>query len=198
MGKNKPQAMFDTIDVNGNQKLCQAMDRYGFTVEAKVSTIEVWDQSIGQGGWTAPCRDEVYTATGGLSYADSQYAPVAQYLNAFKTYAGGALQAEWSLQGWAVGQMFGDGLAALGPSPTRKAFIAWLDGLPPDTSPDVYNNHGLMGPVSYRVDDPKSPRPDCNTIVQWQDSVGTFVTRNPLTPCYQDPLIPSPSTPDGS
>jgi branched-chain amino acid transport system substrate-binding protein len=199
MGANKPQALFDAMDVNGNQKLCQSMDRYGFSVVAKVSTIEVWDQSIGTPAWSKPCRDSIYVATNSLSYADSSQPQVAAYLSAFNTYApGGTLQAEWTFQGYAVGQMFADDVASMGANVTRKGFISWLDKLPGVTSPDAYTDHGIFSPLSYQVDNPSTPRPDCATIAQWQDSAGTFVTRAPLTTCFQDPLIASPSTPDGS
>jgi hypothetical protein len=198
LGANAPQAIFDALDVDGNQKLCESMDRFGFTVTAKVSTIEVWDSSIGQGGWSSPCRDEMYVGGTNLSYSDASIPQVAKYLQAFKAYAGTSLQAEWTLQAYAGGVMFADDAASMGADLTRKGFISWLDNLPPPTSPNVYTTDGYSTGLSYRVDNPATPRPDCNLIAQWQDSAGTWVTRAPLNTCYQDPLIATASTDDGS
>ena len=198
MGANAPEVIFDTMDTNGNEKLCQSMDRLGFTVKAKVSTIEVWDQSVGSSAWSKTCRNSVYVVGSALSYADTQQPEVAKYVAAFNKYTPNALQSEFGFEGYANGQIFGDALAAMGAAPTRKAFIKWLDDLPPLDRPDTYNVHGMLGPLSYRVDNPQSPRADCNTVAQWQDSAGTFVTRNPVTACYHDGMIPSPAVDDGS
>lgn len=198
MGANAPQVIFDAMDTNGNEKLCQSMDRFGFTVAAKVSTIEVWTQQLGTPAWSKTCRNSVYVATSSLSYADTGNPEVAKYAAAFAKYAPGALQSEFGFQGYANGQIFADAVASMGANVTRKGFIGWLANLPPLDRPDTYNDHGLLGPISFRVDDPKVPRADCNVIAQWQDTAGTFVTRAPLTPCYEDPLIPTAAVDDGS
>jgi branched-chain amino acid transport system substrate-binding protein len=198
MGANAPQAVFDAMDVTGNQKLCESMDRFGFTVVAKVSTIEVWDQSIGTPAWSVPCRDSIYVGTTSLSYADTTNPLVAKYVASFNKYESGALQSEWTFQGYMNGQMVGDAISSMGADVTRKGMMSWLDNLPPLDSPNVYTIDGLSDSLSFRVDNPHTPRADCFIIAQWQDSAGTFVTRAPDTTCYQDALIGSTVVPDGS
>jgi len=196
MGSKAPQAIFDAMDVNGNQKLCESMDRYGFTVTAKVSTIEVWNQDLGTPAWSKPCRDSIYVTGGVVSYADSNLAPVAQYLAAYKAYGNNALQSEWTLQAFGTGVMFADAVSSMGADVTRKGFIAWLDGLP--NTPPTYTAHGFFVPLGFTVYNPATPEPDCTTIAQWQDAEDTFVTRAPATTCYMDAQIPTAATPDGS
>src|SRR3954471_1786248 len=64
--KNKGvDAIWDAMDVGSNQKLCQAMDRAGWTkqptsLKAKVSTIEAWSQKVGT-DFSSPCRNFVYS-----------------------------------------------------------------------------------------------------------------------------------------
>lgn len=191
-GANAPQAIFDAIDVNGNQKLCASMDRYNFNVIAKVSTIEVWNQSLGTPAWSQHCRNEVYVTGGSASYADSANPAVAGYLKDYNAYGGGALQSQWTLEGYATGQMFTDGVAQLGGNVTRKGFISWLDGL------DKYTDHGFFSPREYKVVPPSQMVQDCNIFAQWQDQAGTFVTRAPLDTCYPVTPVTSPLSPDGS
>jgi len=40
------QGIWDAMDVGSNEKLCKAMDRRGFTVTAKISTIEAWTAAV--------------------------------------------------------------------------------------------------------------------------------------------------------
>jgi hypothetical protein len=81
----------------------------------------------------------------------------------------------------------------MGANVTRKGFIGWLDGL------QNYTMNGLFAPFDYRdVDYSKPNQNDCNSIVQWQDSAGGFVTRAPVTNCVVSNWIPTPAVDDGS
>lgn len=191
-GASAPQAIFDAIDVNGNQKLCASMDRYSFDVVAKVSTIEVWNQDLGSSAWSQHCRNEVYVAGTSISYAETSNPAVQAYLNDYKTYGAGGLQAQWTLEGYATGVMFADGVAQMGANVTRKGFISWLDGL------HDYTAHGYFAPRDYVVRPPNQTVQDCTMLAQWQDSAGTFVTRSPLTHCIQSAQVGGPATPDNS
>ncbi|GAC1516930.1 MAG: hypothetical protein NVS1B12_00090 [Acidimicrobiales bacterium] len=191
-GASAPQAIFDAIDVNGNQKLCASMDRYKFDVVAKVSTIEVWNQDLGTSAWSPHCRNEVYVAGTSVSYAESSNPIVAAYLNDYKTYGAGGLQAQWTLEGYATGVMFADGVAQMGANVTRKGFMAWLNGL------RDYTDHGYFSPRDYVVRPPNQTVHDCVTIAQWQDAAGGFVTRAPLSNCIESAQVGGPASQDNS
>jgi hypothetical protein len=74
--------------------------------------------------------------------------------------------------------MFTDAVSSMGAAPTRKGFINYFDSL------DNYTVHGLFSPEDWKYKDPNGTWPNCNTVVQWQDSVGTFVTRAGVLTCY--------------
>ena len=184
-------AVFDAIDTPANQKLCQAMDRQGFTVTAKVSTVEVWGQLVG--GWSAPCRNSVYVGgVGADSYADQANPGVAQFRGEFAKYCPGCPLHQWSLDAWAGSQMTADGIASMGANVTRVGFEKWLDGL------KEYNNHGLVVPLDYQKVDFSKPRPERFLVAQWQDSAGTYVSSAPLGTTYVAPWYGTPASDDGS
>jgi branched-chain amino acid transport system substrate-binding protein len=197
--KNKNvDGVFDSVDVAANQKICASMDRYGVKVKAKVSTIEVWSQDIGNGGWSAPCRNSIYLDGQSVPYQDTQVPAVAQFRHDFDTYSHGALLHQWAVDGYAAGMLFGDAVQAMGANVTRKGLISYLDGIVRGS----YNDHGLLAAsqTSWQPHPHPGTLPDCKSHVQWQDSVGTFVTRsgpNEFT-CYTTSEIGTPYSDDGS
>jgi len=191
-GASAPQAVFDTIDVNGNQKLCASMDRYNFDVVAKISTIEVWNQDLGSPSWSQHCRNEVYVGGTSVPYSEAANPAVSRYLADYKSYGNGGLQAQWTLEGYATGVMFADGVASMGGNVTRKGFISWLNGL------NQYTAQGFFAPRDYKVRPPNETVEDCDVVAQWQDTAGTFVTRSPVTTCIQSAQVGGPTTPDNS
>ena len=192
MKSSGADVIFDAVDINGNQKICTSMDRYGVSVKAKVSTIEVWNADIGTPAWSKPCRDSIFISGRSASYADTSNPAVAQYISDYKKYGNNYTQAQWALEGYANGQIFVDGVSSMGASPTRAGWIKWMDSLM------NYTDHGFYVPTDWQ------PRPhpgnyeECTTAVQWQDSVGTFVTRGPMSTCYTTGEVPAAFTPDGS
>ena len=197
--KNKNvDGVFDAVDIAGNQKICASMDRYGVRVKAKVSTIEVWSQDIGTPAWSAPCRDSIYVSGTSVPFQDTKVPAVAQFKKDYDTYGHGVTMHQWVLEGYATGQMFADALTAMGASPTRKGFISWLDGIPPGS----YSDHGFFSPASlyYKSQPHPASYLDCKSQVQWQDSVGTFVTRSGPNEfsCYTTNEISFPVSDDGS
>jgi branched-chain amino acid transport system substrate-binding protein len=165
------EGIWNAIDIAGFQKLCQAMDRYGFKVKANVSTIQGMSQKVGQ-DFSAPCRNDVWTQTDSKSYAETTHPAVAEFRSAMKKFDPGFRLHQWALEGWAAGRLFTNGVASMGASPTRKGLVDWLNGRDKD------HIDGLMdGPVDWRPWDHSKPRPDCFNLHQWQDSAGTFVTR---------------------
>jgi hypothetical protein len=103
---------------------------------------------------------------------------VAKYLADFNKYGGGAPNHQWTLEGYATGQWFADGVASMGAAPTRTGFIKWMNSL------KDYTVGGFFAPLDYQHIDYTKPRlGDCNTVVQWQDSAKGWVTRAPTTDC---------------
>jgi branched-chain amino acid transport system substrate-binding protein len=184
-------AVFDAIDTPANQKLCAAMDRQGFTVAAKVSTVEVWGDLVKD--WTAPCRSTVYVGgVGAASYADQANPGVAQFRSEFAKYCPGCPLHQWSIDAWAAARMLADGIGSMGANVTRVGLEKWLDGL------NQYTNHGLVVPVDYQKVDFSKPRTDHFVVAQWQDAARTFATVAPLGTSYVVPWYGTPSSDDGS
>src|SRR5207302_5495141 len=66
----------NAIDMNGFQKLCQAMDRYNFTVKANVGNPQAYGQIVGT--FSSPCRNNVFAADYNANYADPSAPGVAE------------------------------------------------------------------------------------------------------------------------
>ncbi|MHB8467704.1 MAG: type 1 periplasmic-binding domain-containing protein, partial [Acidimicrobiales bacterium] len=189
--------IFDAVDVSANQKICASMDRYGVSVKVKASTIEVWSQDIGSGGWSSPCRNSVYVTGSTVPFMDTKVPVMAQFRRDFSTYSPGALLHQWAVDGYAGGVMFSDAIASMGATPTRKGMIAFFDGIKPYT----YSVHGLYHDVDWVNKPHPNTRPACGSVAQWQDSAGTFVTRSGGGQefyCYTTTEIAFPYTDDGS
>jgi ABC-type branched-subunit amino acid transport system substrate-binding protein len=197
--KNKNvDGVWDAVDVAANQKICASMDRYGVKVKAKISTIEAWSQDIGGGGWSAPCRNSIFVDGQSVPFQDTQVPAVAQFRHDFDTYSHGALLHQWALDGYSAGMIFGDAIQAMGANVTRKGFISWMDGIVRGT----YNDHGLLSAAQTSWQPQKHPGTynDCYAHAQWQDTVGTFVTRSGPNEfsCYTTAEVVTPYTDDGS
>src|SRR5207245_11618746 len=174
--------VWDTIDIGGFEKLCQSMDRFGFTVKANVTTIAGYGQLVGK-NFSSPCRNSIYTQTFSRSYGDTGDAAIQEVHSAMKQYDPTWPFHQWVVEGFAGARLFTDGVAALGASPTRSNLIKWLDGV------RRYTAGGLLAPTDYQWPyDYSKPAPECFSIAQWQDSATTFVERtdSPL-PCYGMP-----------
>jgi hypothetical protein len=163
MKSKNVDAVFDTVDIAGNQKICASMDRYGVRVKAKVSTIEVWSQDIGTPAWSSPCRDSIYVTGSSVSYADTSVPVVAQFRSDFATYQRGATLHQWAEDGYNAGLMFQDAVTSMGPAPTRKGFIAWFDAIQPFT----YNVHGAFHDVDWTYRHYPYQRLACTFAAQW-------------------------------
>jgi branched-chain amino acid transport system substrate-binding protein len=187
--------VWDAMDVSANARLCQAMDRQGFKVTAKVSTIEVYSQTLGT-TFSAPCRDSVYIGGSSDSFADTANPLVKQFRSDFAKYQSGANLHQWALEGWALGYELNDAVKAMGANVTRKGFISWLNGFAP--VPGGYTAGGVMTPITYAPVNFGSTLPNCNTVAQWQDSAGTYVQRAGPSSCTNATWYSTPATSDGS
>jgi branched-chain amino acid transport system substrate-binding protein len=189
--------IFDAIDTAGNAKLCAAMDRQGFTVPVKFSTVEVFGQAVGQ--WSSPCRDSVYAADASEPYSDTSNPVVAQFRKDFSTYEPQAQLHQWALDGYGLGVLFGDAIKSMGSSPTRAGFLKWMNSWKqPAVGGPGYTFDGLADPVSWQPLDYSKPAPACDAYAHWNDAAGTFVVAAKIGTCYNLPWYGTPFSPDGS
>ena len=189
--------IFDAMDAAGNAKLCAAMDRQGFTVPVKMSTVEVFGQAVGQ--WSSPCRDSVYSADASEPYSDTSNPVVGQFRKDFSTYEAHAQLHQWALDGYALGVLFGDAVKSMGSSPTRAGFLKWMNSWKqPSAGGPGYTFDGLADPVAWTPLNYSQPAPACDAIGQWNDASGTFVTDAKIGTCYNLPWYGTPFSPDGS
>jgi branched-chain amino acid transport system substrate-binding protein len=184
MKNQKVDIMFDAMDVGSNQKLCQAMDRGGFTapgtsLKAKVSTIEAWSQKVGT-DFSSPCRNFVYSPGNTDPYSNTSDPLVARFRDEFAKYQPGRYLHQWATEGWSMGYEFEKAANTMGANLTRKGFMAWLNGL------NAFTMDGFTRPFDYKPKNFAATTNDCFSIVQWSDPDQTFKTLAPITTCYPD------------
>lgn len=189
--------IFDAMDTAGNAKLCAAMDRQGFTVPVKMSTVEVFGQGVGQ--WSSPCRDSVYSTDASEPYSDTSNPIVAQFRKDFSTYEPHAQLHQWALDGYALGILFGDAVKSMGANPTRAGLLKWMNSWKqPQAGGPGYSYDGLADPVAWTPQNYGAPSPACGAVAHWNDAAGTFVTDAKIGTCYNMPWYGTPFSPDGS
>jgi branched-chain amino acid transport system substrate-binding protein len=173
MKANHDQAVFDSLDINGDQKVCAAMQQYGFNVP-KISTISIWTQQAGQALGNYPCLKNYYSWGWSTNYADSSSQQAAVFRKAYATYAPGAPLAQWSLEGWAAGMWFADAAASCGAHLTRTCVEHFVN------TGSGYSARGLMDPNTTKFphySHAPSRLTQCDTIVKWAGgSGGTWQT----------------------
>ena len=178
MRNNRVDIVVDAIDIGGLAKLCQSMDRFGFTVKANITTSQGMGQFLGS-SFSAPCRDSVYAADLTVPYTDTSNPEVAAMRAAMKKYEPSAQLHQWALDGWAAAAQFTDAVRSMGASVTRSGLERWLTS----GGGVGYNDHGLLAApeFGFQIWDYSRPQPYCASISQWQDSAGEYVERQPLS-----------------
>ena len=190
-------SIFDAIDTAGNAKLCSAMDRQGYTVPAKVSTVEVYGQAVAT--WSSPCRSSVYAADDSAAYSDTSNPVVAQFRKDFSTYQPNAELHEWALDGYSTGVLFADAVKSMGAKVTRAGLISWMNQWKQlqDGGPG-YTYDGLTAQTAWGPENFGRPSPICTAISQWNDAANSFVSVAGPNTCYTMPFLSSPFSSDGS
>ncbi|HET7719231.1 MAG TPA: ABC transporter substrate-binding protein, partial [Acidimicrobiales bacterium] len=174
------QVIVDAMDEGANRRLCDAMERRSFTVLAKVSTIPLMGDSLGENFGDA-CRPVTYVPGDSLPYTDTSVPFIAAYRDAMARYQRGKELHQWGLEAWAMGQMLQDYLVAAGPAPTRQGFVDTLaayDGASPA---------GIMTPtIRYTGDTSAATLPDCISMARWDDAAGGWVSAAAFPYCIPD------------
>jgi branched-chain amino acid transport system substrate-binding protein len=163
------EGIWDSMEVNNNIRLMQAMDRQGFLPKAKVTTAAAYSQEIGK-QVTGPSRNILFALSPYRSYTATGNPAISHFEQLFNRYFKGQSKHIWNVEGYAGGQLFGDAAAALGADLTRDGLVRWLDAL------KDYDAHGLGPTFDYRYqgqavfDAPKPPKasPYCWSISQWK------------------------------
>ncbi len=185
--------VFDALDGSGNVGLCNAMDRNGVNVKAKVVTVQGWSDTVRTDYNAAPaCRNSLFATSTDRNYADVTYPVVEQFRTDMKQYFPSREKklSMWELEGWASAQWFTDAARSCGAQLTRACVERYMN------RSQFYDGHGLLIPRRFQVSkDPGAPTRNCLNVARWQDTAndgkGAWVTQTPDmdTNCFDVPNI---------
>jgi branched-chain amino acid transport system substrate-binding protein len=183
MQRNGTTIILDAMDEGANRRLCDAMERRSFTVAAKVSTIPLMGDSLGQNFGPA-CRPVTYVIGDSLPYTDTSVPFIAAYRDAMAQYQRGQELHQWGLEAWAMGQILQDYLVAAGPAPTRQGFMDTMNAF------EGAAPAGIMTPtLQYHQDLSATTTRDCVSVSRWDDGVGTWVVGAAFPYCVDDAQV---------
>jgi branched-chain amino acid transport system substrate-binding protein len=173
--------VYDTIDREGNVRLCKALDDNAVsdTLQAKVLTTQSWEQSIDGDYTDSPkCRNKLFATGMSRNYEDTKYPGVAAFRQQMAVDGHGSSDqlSEWALEGWAGGQWLADAIESCGADVTRKCVEKYVNGGPAHP----YDAHGLLVPRYFEErSTPREPQTNCINVARWQDSSHSWVTQVP-------------------
>jgi ABC-type branched-subunit amino acid transport system substrate-binding protein len=176
--------VYDTIDREGNVRLCKALDDNGVKLTAKVLTTQSWEQSIRSDYADSPrCRSELWATGNTRNYADTKYPGVRNFRTQMSAdgHGGPEQLSDWALEGWAGGQWFADAASSCGAALTRHCLEAFVN------SGKMYDGAGLLTLRNFHeYAHHPDPSHNCINVVRWSDSAGTWVTQVPdmYTNCF--------------
>ena len=186
-------AVWDAIDIAGNQNLCKSIDNNGLVLKAKVSTIAVWSQAVGK-QFSAPCRNYIYSVEepGTLTYDQTSNPEIAKFRAAMKRYFPSREDRlyQWTVDGWGSAMWFADAAASCGANLTRGCLEKFLN------SPKEYTARGIWWPRSNKKVnfDTSKTLYRCISIAHWDDALGSFKNVAPYqSTCYTTPYITAPA-----
>jgi branched-chain amino acid transport system substrate-binding protein len=188
--KNKGvTAVWDSIDISGNQNLCKSIDSNNYVLKAKVSTIAVWSQEVGQ-QFSAPCRSYIYSVEdpGTLTYDQTSNPEIARYRAAMKRYFPSREDKmfQWNIDGWGSAMWFADAAQSCGAALTRACIEKYLN------RPAGYTARGLWWPRNNEKWDFETKKTlyRCISVARWSDAVHSFVNvADYHNTCYTTPYL---------
>jgi branched-chain amino acid transport system substrate-binding protein len=182
MQQRGTEIIFDAMDDGANRRLCDSMARRSFKPKAKVSTVVVMGDSLGQ-NYNDTCREIVYVSVESLPYTSAQD-EVKEFRSAYARYQPGLPLHQWALEGWFMGNVTAEALSAMGPAPTRAGFIDFLNTMPASTGSGIGVGMDFR-PSSYDYDSPTVN--DCFGIARYQQASGGWVlASDPFPFCFPD------------
>jgi branched-chain amino acid transport system substrate-binding protein len=180
----------DAIDLNGSQKLCQAIEQNSAflkQMKVKLSTVANWTTSLGSDLKSTPgCLGKSWADSQSANFADNSNPQVAAYNAAMRRYFPGDLphNHQFALEGWAAAMWFTDAVRSCGAKLTRTCVENYMN------RPQPYSARGLMEtPLTsfklYNSSYAVAPHRQCVSMAQWSLSRHTWVTRASLDrDCY--------------
>jgi hypothetical protein len=183
MKRRDIQIVFDTMDDGANRRLCDAMASGQFEPVAKVSTVVVMGDKVGE-NYNDTCRNVVYITGSSRPYSLEDEPAIAEFREAFEQYQGEHPFHQWALEAWAIGTMFKDVMEDIGDEPTREKLVDGLNEL------RDYTADGIMVDTEYEYvpeDLEAETGENCITISRWQDAEGGWTEETADYPfCYPD------------
>lgn len=184
------QYIYDTIDREGNVRLCQALENNNVPFFAKVVTTQSWEQSVNSDySQSRSCASRMWTYGNTRNFADTQYPEVAAFRRQMSADGTGGPEqlSEWALEGWAGAQWFTDAAASCGAKLTRSCVEGYINRSQP------YDGHGLLIPRKF-VESNSQPKTvhNCINIAHWSVAQNRWLTQTPDMDhnCYQVPNLP--------
>lgn len=175
--------VFDAVDSHGNAQLCQAMDRAGVEVTAKVTNVQSWTSTVPDDYKDAPrCRNALWATGSSRNFEDTGNAAVRAFRDATK---GLKAHSQWQLEGWAAAMWFTDAARSCAEQGITRACVdAYMN------RSQGYTADGLLVPVRFeRLSEPPKHRETCLSVARWQDGRG-WVTQGDLNDtCFDVPQL---------
>ena len=165
--------VLDAIDAHGNARLCQAMDRAGVRVTAKVTNVQNWTSAVAADYKDAPhCRDSLWATGASRNFEDTGNPAVRAFRDATRTLK---THSQWQLEGWAAAMWFTDAARSCvegGDDATRACLDRYMNRA------TAYTADGLLLPVTFRsLARPPKTRRTCLSVARWTDDRG-WITQN--------------------
>ena len=184
--------VFDAMDVHGNTELCKAMDAAGVRVDAKVTNVQNWTDTVADDYKDAPdCRNALWVTGSSRNHDETGTPAVARFRDAMRARFPGRPLSQWQLEGWAAAMWFTDAATSCGADPTRACVERYMNREQP------YTADGLLLPARFRRDpEPPATGRSCLSVARWQDGAmdgrGGWVTRggDMTRNCFTVPQLP--------
>ena len=189
-------AIADALDINGNQKMCQAIESdssFLGQLKVKISNPNVETAQFGKLFSSTPeCAGKTWIIDSADNFMDPQYPDIAHFQQAFAQYSGGTgspYYTQWALHGWIAAEMFTDAAKSCGADLTRRCVEKWMMSW---TIPHPYKGNGgvldnaswVEVPESVKTD-PKYTSSDCISANEWDPVKSVWVTKADLQHnCY--------------
>ncbi|CAM5624606.1 ABC transporter substrate-binding protein [Streptomyces griseorubiginosus] len=175
--------VFDAVDSHGNAQLCEAMDRAGVEVTAKVTNVQNWTSTVPDDYRDAPrCRNALWATGSSRNFQDTGNAAVRAFRDATK---GLRTHSQWQLEGWAAAMWFTDAARSCAEQGITRACV------------DAYMNRsqgwtadGLLVPVRFeRLSEPPEHRETCLSVARWKDGRGWVSQGDMNDTCFDVPQL---------
>ena len=126
MQRDGVQLIVDAMDPGANVRLCDAMARRQFKPLAKLTQVPAFGEAV-RTTLNDTCRPITYILGFSRPYNTTSVPFIAAFNTAMRRYEPGKELHQWALEAWVQGEVVRQALVALGPSPTRETFEAFLE-----------------------------------------------------------------------